>query len=134
MFNLKLFLAGIFTRSEIIPEVVISCLHKLPDEVTVAFKKEGGFLIGRIQLKGCEDPIFIQASTPAEFTKMLNEAIYIAHDFKNEYIDFFHKKGDRYAPTPEAKKALEEISGKIASGFERVFDFESGDAKKFELA
>ncbi len=132
---MKNLLAKIFSpKPEIIRQVVISYLQKLPDVVSVAFKKDDDLLIGRIQLKGDEDPIYIQAQNPAEFTKMLNEAIYVTFDFKSEYIDFFHKRGDHYGPTPEAKKALDDLYGKrstsMSSDFQHAFGFESIDEQK----
>ncbi len=129
------FFAKIFsTKPEIIQEVVTAYLHKLPHNVAVSFKKDGDLLIGKIQLQDNQEPLYIQAKNPTEFTKMLNEAIYVTFDFKSEYIEFFHKKGDRYEPSPAAKKALKELYEKSSNSkttdFQHVFGFKNVDEKQ----
>ncbi len=109
-------------------------MNRLPSEVSVSFGKDGKLLLGKISLSKDEDPIFIQAKNPTEFTKLLNEAVYVSYDVKSEYIDFFHSKGDRYKPSAEAQEALEQLYGRGSKGksldFSRVFDFKGVNEKR----
>lgn len=109
---MKNFFKKLLNPPEIIQEQVTAYWHKLPKEVSVAFGKDRDLLIGKVLVEQDADPILIQARTPAEFNKMLNEAVYVAFDVKSEYIDFFHERGDRFAPTKEAENKLHELYGK----------------------
>jgi len=90
-------------------EVVDAYLHKLPSKIAVSWKREDGFIIGKISYGGY-DPIYTQARNPKEFIRMVNDAVYISLDFKEEYIEFFHES-DLYPPTAEEWERLND--GKI---------------------
>lgn len=111
-------------------EVIHAYLNKMPKEVSVSFKKEDRFLIGEIILEKGADPFYVQARTPEEFNKMVNEAVYVALDFKSEYIKFFHERNDILSPSPKARQALQALyEGKAtdspANGFAQAVGFES---------
>jgi hypothetical protein len=112
---MKKLLAKLFSSPEIIEEQVLAYWHKLPENVSVALGKDHDLLIGKVLVEKDADPIYIQARTPSEFNKMLNEVVYIAYNVKSEYIDYFHKRGDRFRPTPEAAAKLYELHGKPKS-------------------
>lgn len=86
-------------------EVIDTYFHKLPDRISVSWKREDGFIVGEISFNGY-DPIHTQARNPKEFVRMVNDAVYIAFDLKPEYIDFFHRQKDFYAPKIEQWKEL----------------------------
>ncbi len=91
-------------------EVIDTYFHKLPNNISVSWKREDGFIIGEISFNGF-DPIYTQARTPKEFVRMVNDAVYISLDFKAEYIEFFHREKDVYSPTPKQWEELND--GKI---------------------
>jgi hypothetical protein len=116
---MKNFFAKLFApKPEIIQERVLCYLQQLPKGVHVDFKKEQNVLIGKIKIEDQEDPIYVQARNPSELTKMINEAIYISFDMKNEYIDFFHERGDYYTPTQEAQAELKRLWGKNVASYD----------------
>lgn len=79
-------------------EVIHAYFHKLPDSIHVLWKRDGGFIIGEIRLSDDSEPIFTQARNSKEFVRMVNDAVYIALNFKPEYIAFFHAQKDIYSP------------------------------------
>ena len=93
-------------------EVVQAYRHRLPKGIRVSWKREDGFIVGEIFVKDGCDPIFTQALTPKEFVRMVNDAVFIAFDFKPEYIEFFHDK-NIYSPTAADWSKLND--GKVPS-------------------
>jgi hypothetical protein len=112
---MKNIFAKFLNPPEIIQEQVMAYWQKLPKNVSVAFGKDRDLLIGKILVEPDADPMYIQARTPAEFNRMLNEVVYVAFDIKSEYIAYFHKHGDRFIPTPEAEAKLYELYGRPKS-------------------
>ncbi len=91
------------------PEVMKAYLQRLPNRITVSWFRENGFIIGAIKT-GDDEEFYTQAKSPKEFVKMVNDALYVAFDFKPEYIEALHAK-DIYSPPPLAWKDLN--NGKI---------------------
>lgn len=93
-------------------EAILACVHKLPEQISVSWKRQEGFIIGEISYNGF-DPIYTQARTPKEFVKMVNDAVYISLDFKPDCIEFLHREKDAYLPTDKQWEDLN--NGKIAA-------------------
>lgn len=79
-------LSKIFTKEEVIPEVLVSLRWKFPDKINVKIikSKDGGYIATVDNLPGC----MTQAETGQELFEMVNDALYTYYDIPPQYIPY----------------------------------------------
>ena len=80
-------LKKIFYKYTIDPEVADAHYHKLPDNITVGWFRDGKFIIGKIKAEGHE--YMTQAISAKEFVQMVNDTIFAVYEIPEKY--FFNK-------------------------------------------
>lgn len=94
-----------FFPPEIIEEVFVANLHRLPSELKVKWFRDGKYIVGNITADG--NVMFMtQAKSAKEFVEMVNDALYATYDIPNHYIPLMRK----FSPTPEQFSQLNNIS------------------------
>ncbi|MBI2637098.1 MAG: hypothetical protein HYW81_02810, partial [Parcubacteria group bacterium] len=82
-------------------------VHRLPEEISVDWFRDGGFLVGRIT---AGDASFMtQARSADEFIEMVNDALFTVYEIPRAYADVLmrHK---RFEPSSGQLARLEDAS------------------------
>ena len=87
----------LFSKKEIVPEVLTALRWKCPDEVKVIIKKseDGGYFAMVENLPGC----VTQAETGQELFEMVNDAVYTYLEIPKQYIPYM----PTFFPTEEIR-------------------------------
>ena len=98
------------------PEAIQCYINRLPEQIQVSWKRdEDGLLVGRVSIgNNRDDSFWTQGKNVKDFLYMINDAVFIALDFKPEYIPVFHRMIS-YAPTEGILKRLSDESMKEGS-------------------
>lgn len=90
----------LFTKKEIVPEVLLTHRWRFPDKLEVAIKKssDGGYVAFVKNLEGCMS----QAETGEELFEMVNDAVYTYLKVPEEYKAYMPS----FFPPEEARKQL----------------------------
>ena len=88
----------LFGASDISPEALEAYVHRLPEEISVDWFRDGACIVGRIT---AGDAAFMtQAYSPSEFIEIVNDALFTVYEIPRTYADALmrHK---RFEPSPE---------------------------------
>lgn len=87
-------------QPELLREVYIAHFHRLPDNIQVAWEREGEYIVGTI--KAGDKEFMTQGKGPEDFVEMVHDAVYTAFDIPGPY-----RPGMKaYDPPQEFKQAL----------------------------
>ena len=89
-----------FSDQQIVPEVRIAIMGKLPDEISVKFhkSKDGGYWAEIKNLPGC----ITQAKNGQELFVMVNDAVYTYFNVPEKYFPYIRT----YLPPEEIREAM----------------------------
>jgi len=71
------------------PEAFYAYLNRLPEDISVAWRRDGGFIIGKI--KDGEVTYMTQGKSDQEFIEMVNDAVYTYHGVPIAYREIISK-------------------------------------------
>lgn len=119
---MKNFLKKFINKPIVYEEVVISCYNKLPDKIKVDWKRNGKYIVGKIQAD--EHEFYTQALSAKEFVDMVNEALFITYNIPEEYFDILEDK--KFTPSPTEYNKL-----KNAAIQESIISFDKISVKAY---
>lgn len=105
-----------FFQPKLDPAMIQYYVNQLPDQIQISWKRDDdGFLIGRVSIgNNRDDSFWTQGKNVKDFLYMINDAVFIALDFKSEYIPEFHRS-IFYTPNEGILKSLNDASIKEGS-------------------
>ncbi len=84
-------------------EALIAYLNRLPDEVAVQWKRDGGYITGVIKAPEIGE-FETQGKNAKDFIEMVNDAIFVAYDIPIEYFDPIQKVRQYLPPADQLIK------------------------------
>lgn len=85
------------------PEAYEAYLFRLPEQIEVAWFRDGSYIIGRIS-DANKRSYMTQAMNGAEFIEMVNDAVYAMYEIPREYIDLMKSNRAFMAPVEELRR------------------------------
>ena len=76
-------------------EALIAYRHKLPDQLSVAIREEGGKFFAQVEFDGVM--VTTQARRPQELYDMVNDVVYTYYEIPRQYVPLV----SRYTPPKE---------------------------------
>ncbi|MCX6763352.1 MAG: hypothetical protein NTZ97_01290 [Candidatus Moranbacteria bacterium] len=87
-------------------EALEAYYYKLPEKITVEWKRDGNFIIGEVNAN--EKKFITQGKSSDDFVRMVNDAIYTVYEIPLDYIDAINKM-KAYSPKIDERKRLDDL-------------------------
>src|SRR3989344_7851243 len=92
-----------FKKPSLTQEQFFAYFHKLPDGISVDWKRDGKFIIGKVQAGDFE--FMTQGKTAEQFVDMVNDAVLTVFDIPRDYVDIL-REVKSYNPPEDAWRSL----------------------------